>query len=324
MKRKLQVFVSSTYSDLIHERQFCVEAILRAGHIPAGMELFSAGSETQLDIIKRWIDESDVYMLLLGGRYGSIEPVSGLSYTEIEYNYAIEIGKPFFAIVLSDDFIDEKVDKKGRSILELDNGALFKKFRNYALTKISKIVKTNDEIKLTVLESLFDIQNRLDLKGWVKEADLTDFRILLNRNQELVERNLLLEKLLEESKLREKKIDESDYNGYSFNNLKDYLKSIEVDITQWGEISKELGNKVNAFDLILRFSDILVLGFDGNDSNNSYEENFCMYNVVPKLITFGLANVVASKLRNKIYKLNDKGIRFIGELAIDKLNNEMK
>ena len=39
VERKLQVFVSSTYSDLIEERQAAVQAILTAGHIPAGMEL---------------------------------------------------------------------------------------------------------------------------------------------------------------------------------------------------------------------------------------------------------------------------------------------
>ena len=72
--KKLQIFVSSTYSDLISERQACVETILSLGHIPAGMELFAAGSESQLETIKRWIDNCDVYMLIVGGRYGSLEP----------------------------------------------------------------------------------------------------------------------------------------------------------------------------------------------------------------------------------------------------------
>ena len=60
MKRKLQVFVSSTFLDLKAERQAAVEAILLAGHIPAGMELFSAGDESQLEIIKKWIEASDI------------------------------------------------------------------------------------------------------------------------------------------------------------------------------------------------------------------------------------------------------------------------
>ncbi len=77
IKKRLQVFVSSTFSDLRDERQAAVEAILSVGHIPAGMELFAAGDESQMDVIKQWIDESDVYLLILGGRYGSIEPKSG-------------------------------------------------------------------------------------------------------------------------------------------------------------------------------------------------------------------------------------------------------
>jgi Domain of unknown function (DUF4062) len=62
MKRKLQVFISSTYLDLIEERQAAVSAILKAGHIPAGMELFTAGDKSQLDTINSWIDESDIYI----------------------------------------------------------------------------------------------------------------------------------------------------------------------------------------------------------------------------------------------------------------------
>ena len=94
MNKKLQVFVSSTYTDLIEERQAAVEAILDAGHIPAGMELFKAGNESQLKTIYKWIDQSDVYMLILGGRYGSIENKTGKSYTQLEYEYALSKGIP--------------------------------------------------------------------------------------------------------------------------------------------------------------------------------------------------------------------------------------
>jgi hypothetical protein len=85
-KKRLQVFVSSTFIDLRDERQAAVEAILSAGHIPAGMELFAAGDESQMEVIKGWIDQSDVYLLILGGRYGSIEPKTGKSYVELESN----------------------------------------------------------------------------------------------------------------------------------------------------------------------------------------------------------------------------------------------
>ena len=66
MPKKLQVFVSSTFIDMKDERQAAVEAILQAGHIPAGMELFTAGNKSQWEVIKRWIKESDAFMLVLG------------------------------------------------------------------------------------------------------------------------------------------------------------------------------------------------------------------------------------------------------------------
>lgn len=127
--KKLQIFISSTYSDLLEERQACVETILSSGHIPAGMELFAAGSESQLETIKRWIDNCDVYMLILGGRYGSIEPKSKVSYTEVEYRYAHEKKKPFFSVVMSDDFLNEKVRKNGKDMLELKHNDKYDKFK---------------------------------------------------------------------------------------------------------------------------------------------------------------------------------------------------
>ena len=107
MSKKLQVFISSTYTDLIEERQKAVEAVLDAGHIPAGMELFKAG-KTQMETIKKWIDESDVYCLILGGRYGSVEEESQRSYTQLEYEYAAANHKPLFTIVLDDGIIYRK------------------------------------------------------------------------------------------------------------------------------------------------------------------------------------------------------------------------
>jgi len=53
MTKKFQVFVSSTYIDLVDERQAAVEAILNAGYIPAGMELFKPENNSQIETIKR-------------------------------------------------------------------------------------------------------------------------------------------------------------------------------------------------------------------------------------------------------------------------------
>ena len=93
---RYQIFVSSTYEDLREERQQATQAILEAGCFPAGMELFPASDDTQWELIKRVIEESDYYVVIVGGRYGNIGP-NGLSYTEMEYDYAIDKGIPVLA-----------------------------------------------------------------------------------------------------------------------------------------------------------------------------------------------------------------------------------
>jgi len=54
--RKLQIFLSSTYEDLIDHRLTAIETILAAGHIPATMEQFTPGDEEAWEKIQRWIE----------------------------------------------------------------------------------------------------------------------------------------------------------------------------------------------------------------------------------------------------------------------------
>ena len=170
-KRKLQVFVSSTFTDLKEERQAAVEAILKAGHIPAGMELFTAGNKSQLDVIKQWIKESDVYVLLLGARYGSIEPTSHLSYTEVEFDYARELGLPFFAVVLSDSGRAAKVRVDGEEVLERANVAKYDAFRVKVCSQLCSFFDTTKDIKLAILETLPQIAADTKLVGWIPASE---------------------------------------------------------------------------------------------------------------------------------------------------------
>jgi uncharacterized small protein (DUF1192 family) len=93
LKRRYQVFVSSTYEDLEVERQHVIQALLETKCIPLGMELFPAASVGQWELIKRVIRECDYYLVIVGGRYGTVSE-SGVGYTEMEFDYAMSIGKP--------------------------------------------------------------------------------------------------------------------------------------------------------------------------------------------------------------------------------------
>lgn len=95
---RYQVFVSSTFADLQQERREVIQTLMKMSCIPAGMELFPASDEAQLEFIKRVIDECDYYLLIIGGRYGSVT-AEGVSYTEKEYDYALERGLRVVALL---------------------------------------------------------------------------------------------------------------------------------------------------------------------------------------------------------------------------------
>lgn len=98
MDKRYQLFVSSTFSDLKLERQAVMEALLSLDHFPAGMELFPASDEDQWALIKGVIDDSDYYVIVIGGRYGSTTD-DGISYTEKEFDYAVLQGIPILAFL---------------------------------------------------------------------------------------------------------------------------------------------------------------------------------------------------------------------------------
>ena len=162
--KKYQVFISSTYTDLLDERQAAVEAILQAGHIPAGMELFTSSNQSQWDIIKRWIDESDIYMLILGGRYGSIETKSGKSYTHLEYEYALSIKKPLFVIVIKDEALNQKTVAQ----VENQNPEKLKKFKKKVLSSMCEFFVDTKDIQLAVHKCIGKIIQDNELIGWVR------------------------------------------------------------------------------------------------------------------------------------------------------------
>lgn len=63
------------------------------------MELFPAADDDAWTLIQRVIDQSDYYLLVIGGKYGSVDPAAEVSYTEKEYDCAVKAGKPVMAFL---------------------------------------------------------------------------------------------------------------------------------------------------------------------------------------------------------------------------------
>jgi len=227
MNKKLQVFISSTYTDLIDERQAAVEAILDTGHIPAGMELFKAGNESQLKTIQKWIDESDVYMLILGGRYGSVEPNSGKSYTQLEYEYALSKNIPVFSVVLSESFLSNKIKESGLlEITEQKEPNKYQLFKELVMSKIIREVDDCKDIKITIYSTLNEFMNKYTLTGWSRYNDDNSSIQLSKDNDLLSKQNSLLNSQLNNAELiinklntKIKLMENDKYGEYYFTRL---------------------------------------------------------------------------------------------------------
>lgn len=118
---RYQVFVSSTFTDLKDERDKVLQAILECKAFPTGMELFPSADDEQFEFIKREIDSSDYYLVVIAGRYGS-RADDRTSFTEKEFDYAVAQGKPILAFLIQDPskltFDKCEKDAEGRASLD--------------------------------------------------------------------------------------------------------------------------------------------------------------------------------------------------------------
>ena len=163
MKKRYTIFVSSTYEDLKEERQAVIFSLLKLDLIPCGMELFPASNEEQWSLIKRMIDDCDYYVLILAGRYGSVNK-DGIGYTELEYRYALQQKKPIIAFLYK-DIVNLPVKKAERS---LKKQKLLLKFRKLVQERLVNYWESSEELSLNVTISMTKLISQFPASGWIK------------------------------------------------------------------------------------------------------------------------------------------------------------
>ena len=209
MEIKYQIFVSSTYEDLKEERKEVSQAILECNCFPTGMELFPASNKSQWEIIKRVIEESDFYLVIIAGRYGSIgvdDDGNKVGYTEIEFNYASKINKPILALIYDDidNLPRSKTESKGTKQSKL------LKFREKACCgRIIRKWNNKDNLKAAVLAAIVELKRDTDASGWIRanlKMDKTAYTILDEQRRsyekQLLDLNSIIDK--EKKKIYEK------------------------------------------------------------------------------------------------------------------------
>ncbi|UDQ97977.1 DUF4062 domain-containing protein [Lentisphaerota bacterium WC36G] len=211
LNKKYQVFVSSTYTDLKEERRKVIQTLMEMDCIPAGMELFPAMDDEQFNFIKSVIDDSDYYLLIIGGRYGSLNQ-EGISYTEKEYDYAIEKGMKVLAFV--NDNIENLPSKN------VDYGDLKQKlddFKNKVCTgRLVKFWKNARDLPALVALSLNKIRTVYPAVGWSRGSFSSNTELLSEINDLRKENEKLKKQLI-------------DYNNVeNFGNLSNGNDTIEL------------------------------------------------------------------------------------------------
>lgn len=96
--KRYSVFISSTFEDLKDERRAVQDTVITAGDFPVQMEYFPATDEAAFDLIKSLLDKCDYYILIIGGRYGTLD-TDGLSFTHKEFRYAISRNIPVMVML---------------------------------------------------------------------------------------------------------------------------------------------------------------------------------------------------------------------------------
>lgn len=117
----MKVFLSSTYIDLIEYRKSTIQYFKELSSELSGMEVWGASNNNPLDVCLERVKESDLYVGIIGHRYGSLDSTSGKSITELEYLTAIENDINCLILVMTDDCsIQAKFIDKGERFIKLN------------------------------------------------------------------------------------------------------------------------------------------------------------------------------------------------------------
>lgn len=217
-RKRYQIFISSTYSDLIEERDKVTQAVLELNCFPTGMEIFPAAGIPPKNLIENVLKGCDYYLLIIGARYGSLTD-EGISFTEWEYDIAVDSDIPVLA------FLHKNISSIPLGKTD-ENKALLakvKKFRRKVERggQTVKYWENPDDLKAKVLSSIpqaIELQPRI---GWVRANS-----VISGDAQKEVERlQKEIEKYQNEVKRLEVIVKEND--EILKNKDKEYQKEIE-------------------------------------------------------------------------------------------------
>lgn len=179
-----RIFVSSTKEDLIPYREAVETVLTGMEHIPLGMEYFVSSPDSPIDVCLATVRRSQLYIVIVGMRYGSIEEGSGKSFTELEYDEAVKNKIPVLAFIIDEEqcailpkFVDvgEKAEKLKQFKAKLNSSYLVSRFAS--IDNLKQLVEKSvqqaiDKISADKAEKNAAQSNEVALADYIAGAKL--------------------------------------------------------------------------------------------------------------------------------------------------------
>jgi len=242
-------------------------------------------NENAWKLIERVISESDYYVLIIGGRYGSQDDVTGLSYTQKEYELAVKLGIPVLA------FLHRKPGG-----LSVDNSELDSKTRK-KLLNFRKMVEVPhhcnywesiSDLNGLVFPALINVFETSPAQGWIRDTG--------ESVEELNSRLVALQKKYDLANERLSKLDENSRNEHDFFKedqtielviSNDFLsifdeiraeESIKIPLKKatvtWGEIFVQIGGAllrgVDRYQICVQLGKLVLKKLNDENSHEYY------------------------------------------------------
>lgn len=150
----MKVFISSTYEDLQELRRLAMGYLSQFPVDIEGMEVWGSSNDEPLERCLEKGRESDVYLGIIGHRYGCVDEDLGKSITELEYLEAEKKGIDRLMFVMSDNYAIEPifVDKGSNyELLKVFKGRIFDL---HYVSKFNNDVEFMEKLNLTFREYL--------------------------------------------------------------------------------------------------------------------------------------------------------------------------
>ncbi len=149
--------ISSTSLDLPEHRKQVVEACLRESIFPIGMEQLPVRDTNVITVDREMVDQADIYIGIFGVRYGEVPPGHDVSYTELEFNRAVERGIPILVFVMHEDHPVKPRDVEADAEAQRKLADLKKRA---SAGRIHGVFKSHEELRGLVIQALADLRRR--------------------------------------------------------------------------------------------------------------------------------------------------------------------